>query len=116
MPVGTKLGLLMSNDETPSSGEAVFQCLELVFHLPLLLLCDCALLDGVLDPLLQVFDGLLLFLLRKSLLDIDLVASTIVDDLWALVSLLGLGGGVNRFTLNAQVTLVHDPLLSVHSI
>mmetsp|Transcript_70157 Transcript_70157/g.146772 ORF Transcript_70157/g.146772 Transcript_70157/m.146772 type:complete len:654 (-) Transcript_70157:1258-3219(-) len=93
--------------------EALLELVELVLDLPALLVGQGLLLLAILELLLEVLDLLLLVLVGHggALADLDLVASTIVDLVGALVALVLAIVDLHGLTLDTQAATLHDPLL-----
>merc|ERR1711879_1060324 len=94
--------------------QALLQLVQLVLDFPRLLVRKGLLLLSFLELLLQVLDRLLLFLVgqRRLLVDLDLVASTIVDVFLGRVATSIVIVRPDRLALNAKMAALHDPFLS----
>merc|ERR1711933_595361 len=101
-----------------SSLEALLQLVELVLHLPHLLVRQRLLLFPLLELLLDVLNLLLLIFVaeRDILLHINLVARSIVNLIRPRVAISLFVVVCFRLTLNAQVASLHDPLLCGHTV
>merc|ERR1719218_501035 len=103
-----------------SSSEALLELIDFVLERPLLLLRQGLVLRAGLQVLLQVLQLLLLVLRRRIAHRVpgNLVPRGVRQVLLRGVrsTFLFLGGRVLRLALNAQVPLLHDPLLRRHPI
>merc|ERR1740117_2901780 len=90
------------------------ELLKEIHHLIHLFLLKASLLVMILQFLLQLLNLLLLVFVRKSHIDVHLnfVSGSIKDIIFGSSSASKLDIFTHNVTLTAQVTLVHDPLLS----
>merc|ERR1712193_581660 len=99
-----------------SLGELLLQLSKLVLTLPQLLISHGFGLDLLLELCFKVLNGLLDILLTQSLLHLDLISSTIINDLVLRLAFLSILFSALRLTFNSQVPTLHDPLFCGHAV
>merc|ERR1719215_2388743 len=98
--------------------ELLLELVELVLHLPHVLVRERLFLLAVLQLLLEVLDGFLRVLRAQChvLLHVDLVPSAIVHLVRGRVSVILALVLVDGLALDAKVTTLHDPLFGGHVV